>query len=46
MKSATKKNVVYSVHKENMFTINIEAGREAPSELRKKGAKRPQFLVD
>ena len=35
----------YDVHKENMFTINLEDGREAPSKARKKGAKRPEFLV-
>ena len=36
----------YDVHKENMFTINLEDGREAPSKVRKKGAKRLEFLVD
>ena len=35
----------YDVHKENMFTINLEYGREAPSKARKKGAKRLEFLV-
>ena len=35
----------YNVHKENMFTINLEDGREAPSKARKKGAKRLEFLV-
>ena len=35
----------YEVHKENMFTINLEDGREAPSKTRKKGAKRLEFLV-
>ena len=29
----------------NMFTINSEDGREAPSKARKKGAKRLEFLV-
>ena len=29
----------------NMFTINLEDGREAPSKARKKGAKRLEFLV-
>ena len=29
----------------NMFTINLEHGREAPSTARKKGAKRLEFLV-
>ena len=33
------------VHKENMFTINLEDGREAPSKARKKCAKRLEFLV-
>ena len=33
------------IHKENMFTINLEDGREAPSKARKKGAKRLEFLV-
>ena len=28
-----------------MFTINLEDGREAPSQARKKGAKRLEFLV-
>ena len=28
-----------------MFTINLEDGREAPSNARKKGAKRLEFLV-
>ena len=28
-----------------MFTINLGDGREAPSEARKKGAKRLEFLV-
>ena len=37
--------LVYDVHKENMFTINLEDGREAPSKARKKGAKRLEFLV-
>ena len=36
----------YDVHKENMFTINLEDGREAPSKARKKGAKRLEFLVN
>ena len=36
----------YDVHKDNMFTINLEDGREAPSKARKKGAKRLEFLVD
>ena len=35
----------YDVHKENMFTINLEDGRKAPSKARKKGAKRLEFLV-
>ena len=35
----------YDVHKENMFTINLGGGREAPSKARKKGAKRLEFLV-
>ena len=35
----------HDVHKENMFTINLEDGREAPSKARKKGAKRLEFLV-
>ena len=35
----------FDVHKENMFTINLEDGREAPSKARKKGAKRLEFLV-
>ena len=35
----------YDVHKENMFTINLGDGREAPSKARKKGAKRFEFLV-
>ena len=35
----------YDVHKENMFTINLEDGREGPSKARKKGAKRLEFLV-
>ena len=35
----------YDVHKENMFTINLEDGREAPFKARKKGAKRLEFLV-
>ena len=35
----------YDVHKENMFTLNLEDGREAPSKARKKGAKRLEFLV-
>ena len=35
----------YDVHKENMFTINLEDGREAPYKARKKGAKRLEFLV-
>ena len=35
----------YDVHKENMFTINLGDGREAPSKARKKGAKRLEFLV-
>ena len=30
---------------ENMFTINLEDGCEAPSKARKKGAKRLEFLV-
>ena len=34
----------YDVH-ENMFTTNLEDGREAPSKARKKGAKRLEFLV-
>ena len=29
----------------NLFTINLEDGREAPSKARKKGAKRLEFLV-
>ena len=37
--------VFYDVHKENMFTINLEDGREAPSKARKKGAKRLEFQV-
>ena len=36
----------YDVHKENLFTTNLEDGREAPSKARKKGAKRLEFLVD
>ena len=36
--------LVYDVHKENMFTINLGDGREAPSKARKKGAKRLEFL--
>jgi len=36
----------YDVHKENMFTTNLEDGREAPSKARKKGAKRLEFLVN
>jgi len=32
--------LVYDVQKENMFTINLEDGREAASKARKKGAKR------
>ena len=35
----------YDVHKENMFTINLEDGREALSKARKKGAKRLEFLI-
>ena len=35
----------YDVHKENMFTTNLENGREAHSKARKKGAKRLEFLV-
>ena len=35
----------YDVHKENMFTINLEDRREAPSKARKKGAKRLEILV-
>ena len=35
----------YDVHKENMFTINLEDGRETPSKAKKKGAKRLEFLV-
>ena len=35
----------YDVHKENMFTTNLEDGREAPSRARNKGAKRLEFLV-
>ena len=35
----------YDVHKENMFTINLEDEREAPSKARKKGAKNLEFLV-
>ena len=35
----------YDVQKENMFTINLGDGREAPSKARKKGAKRLEFLV-
>jgi len=35
----------YDVHKENMFTINLGDGCEAPSKARKKGAKRLEFLV-
>ena len=36
----------YDVHKENMFTINLEEdGREALSKARKKGAKRLEFVV-
>ena len=37
--------LLYNVHKENMFTINLGDGREAPSKARKKGAKRLEFLV-
>ena len=33
------------VHKENMFKINLGDWREAPSDARKKGAKRLEFLV-
>ena len=36
----------YDVQKENMFTINLGDGREAPSKVRKKGAKRLEFLVN
>ena len=36
---------VYNVHKEKMFTIEKEDGREATVESRKKGAKRPEILV-
>ena len=39
------RELFYDVHKENMFTINLEEGREAPSKARKKGAKRLEFLV-
>ena len=35
----------YDVHKENIFTINLGDGCEAPSKARKKGAKRLEFLV-
>ena len=35
----------YDVHKENMFTTNLDDGREAPSKAKKKGAKRLEFLV-
>ena len=35
----------YDVHKENMFTINLGDGLEAPSKAKKKGAKRLEFLV-
>ena len=35
----------YDVHKENMFTIDLGDGCEAPSKARKKGAKRLEFLV-
>ena len=35
----------YDVHKKNMFTTNLEDGREAPSKARKKGAKRFEILV-
>ena len=35
----------YDVHKENMFTINLGDGREAPSKARKKDVKRLEFLV-
>ena len=35
----------YDVHKENMFTINLGDGREAPTKARKKDAKRLEFLV-
>ena len=35
----------YDLHKENMFTTNLEDGREAPSKARKKDAKRLEFLV-
>ena len=35
----------YDVHKENMFTSNLEDGLEAPSKARKKGAKRLEFLL-
>ena len=35
----------YDVHKENMFTINLEDGRETPPKARKKGAKRLEILV-
>ena len=38
-------DLFYDVHKENMFTINLGDGREAPSKARKKGAKRLEFLV-
>ena len=31
----------YDIHKENIFTINLEA----PSKAKKKGAKRLEFLV-
>ena len=33
-------------HKENMFTINLGDGREAPSKARKKGVKHLEFLVN
>ena len=35
----------FTMYKENMFTSNLEDGREAPSKARKKGAKRLEFLV-
>ena len=35
----------YDVHKKNMFTTNLEDGREAPSKARKEGAKRLELLV-
>ena len=37
--------VLRCIHNENMFTINLGDGGEAPSKARKNGAKRFEFLV-